>query len=330
MNTKNKVAYVVVCWNNQDLMKDCIDSILSQSNVEQRIIVVDNHSSDDTIVYLQKEYPMIELLEMRDNYGFAKGNNIGIAKALEDKTIDYIALINTDARIAEDWTSTIVDFANKKPKGAAFQTITLDYYDPNIIDSTHIYVAANGQATQGSWRRELVKDSDVAPYQVFGCNAAAVIYSRRFIEEQPFDALFDEAMFMYLEDVDVAARATVMGWGNYVVPGSRAYHMGSASSGKNPGFSLYMTFRNNTGLLIKNFSIPILVRILPKLIRGDIDTVRHLRRTNNKRAAFLVAKGRVVGVMTMAKYFGKRRSLSQVKTLDDQTLWHMMNNGLAK
>ena len=62
-------------------------------------------------------------------------------------------------------------------------------------------------------------------------------------------------MFMYLEDVDVAARATVMGWTSYFVPDAVAYHMGSASTGGGTGksrYAFYMTYRNNFGMLVKN------------------------------------------------------------------------------
>ena len=119
-----------------------------------------------------------------------------------------------------------------------------------------------------------------------------VMYSRNFIEKQPFDEFFDESLYMYLEDVDVAVRATVMGWDNYIVPGSKAFHMGSVSSGKNPGFSLYMTFRNNSSVLFKNLPSIILIRLLAKLIKGDIDTIKVLWRTGQKKSVKKVIEGR--------------------------------------
>lgn len=321
-----KVAYVIVCWNNRELLDECIRSIQSQTHPNKKIIMVDNASSDDSVEYIGQHYPEVEVLAQDRNYAFAKGNNIGIEHALKDTNIKYVALINTDATLDPNWTRTIIELAQKKPKGAAFQTITLDYYDHNIIDSTHIYVAHNGQATQGSWRRPLIAGTDVAPQKVFGCNAAAVIYAREFIEAQPFKKFFDETMWMYLEDVDVAARATVMGWDNYTVPGARAYHMGSASSSKNPGFSLYLTFRNNSGMLVKNFPFLILVRMLPKIVRGDIDTIKVLWRTGRRRHIRHVVGGRVVGLLHLPVYIYKRQKIDT--KIDTMSLWRLMTRGV--
>lgn len=320
-----KVAFVIVGWNNKDLVETCIGSIKEQSYQDIKIVFVDNNSSDGSTKLIKDRFHDVELVEMKENTGFAKGNNIGIRKALEDPEVQYIGLLNTDATLSENWTETILEFAKMKPKGAAFQTITLDYYDHDIIDSTHIYIAHNGQATQGSWRRRLLEGKDVAPQKVFGCNAAAVMYSRRFIEEQPFDKFFDEKLFMYLEDVDVAARATVTGWDNYVVPGARAYHMGSASSSKNPGFSLYMTFRNNTAVLFKNLHIIVLIRMLPKLVRGDIDTLIVLWRTKRKKAIWPVIKGRLVGVFRCILFVGDRLKLRS--KISYKQLWALMFRG---
>jgi GT2 family glycosyltransferase len=207
------------------------------------------------------------------------------------------------------------------------QSITLDYYDHGIIDSTHLYISRLGQATQGSFRRPLPYNFDTAPEKVFGCNAAARLVSRAFIEAQPFKEFFDETMFMYLEDVDIAARATVMGWDNYVVPGTRAYHMGSASSGKNPGFSLYMTFRNNTGLLIKNLPLPILLRILVSIPKSDRASIRHLKRLGKQDAVPYVIKGRLASLKYVPIFIFKRRKLKKYHDIDSTYLWQLMRRG---
>lgn len=320
-----KVAYIIVCWNNQNLLDECIRSIKSQTYKNRRIIMVDNNSSDDSIKHVTKNYPEVDVLPQSKNHAFAKGNNIGIQYALEDSEVEFISLVNTDATLDPNWTETILKFAAFKPKGAAFQTITLDYYDRNTIDSTHVYVAHNGQATQGSWRRPIATNTDIAPQKVFGCNAAAVVYSRAFIEAQPFSEFFDETMWMYLEDVDVAARATVMGWDNYVIPGARAYHMGSASSSNNPGFSLYYTFRNNGAMLVKNLPLVVLAKVFPRLIKGDIDTIRVLIRNNRVHDIKYVVKGRLVGLALLPWFLGKRLKLRHV--VSARSLWRLMLNG---
>lgn len=329
---KNKesaeVAFIIVGWNNIDLIDECISSIHKQNYSNTSIIYVDNASSDGSSQHVQEKYPDVTVIESETNLGFASGNNLGINKALENIDVSYIALLNTDATLAVDWTDKIVEFAKTKPKGAAFQTITLDYYNHNVIDSSHIFLSHNGQATQGSWRRPLPESSDIAPTQVFGCNAAAVIYSRAFIEAQPYEDLFDSKLFMYLEDVDVAARATVMGWGNYVVPGSRAFHMGSASSGKNPGFSLYLTYRNNIAVLAKNIPLRMVLRMLPSMMRSDRHTLRHLKKTGQSAVRSKVIKGRLIGLVRLPLFTTDIIKMSKYrKRIQKSYLWNLMRAG---
>lgn len=326
VKSRTKVAFIVVGWNNLDILPECFESISLQSYRQNDIYYVDNDSKDSSVEWVRKKYPSVHVIEPGYNTGFAKGNNIGIKKALEDPEVGFIALLNSDARLDRDWTKCIVEFARLKPRAAELQGTTLDYYNHNIVDSTHIYISFNGQGTQGNWRH--YNQDELGPKKVFGVNAAACIITRAFIEAQPFSELFDEQMFMYLEDLDLSARATVMGWDNYLVPSARAYHMGSASSGKNPGFSLYMTFRNNSALLFKNLPLKMIIRMAPHILRGDIDTVRALRRMGKPQAARKVVKGRFLGLLRLPLYVSKRRKLQRIANIPSGYLWHLMRVGM--
>jgi GT2 family glycosyltransferase len=329
ITSRTTVAYIIVAWNNKDLLADCIESITEQDyRLKKKIILVDNSSSDKTVEYVTSCFPEVEVIPENSNHGFAKGNNIGIKKALEDNNVGFIVLLNSDARLGKEWTTTLVDAAVLRPRTATMQSITLDYFDHNIIDSTHIYISKNGQGTQGSWREPLPYGFDVAPQKVFGCNAAAMLITREFIEAQPFTDLFDETMFMYLEDVDLAARATVMGWDNYVIPGARAYHMGSVSSSKkDPSFSIYMSFRNNLGLMIKNLPLSILIVILLRVPRSDRASILHLKRIGKNQAIKPLLKGRAISLLYIPVFLYKRFKLSSYRNVDKDYLWHLMHRG---
>lgn len=326
MMSRTKVAFIIVCWNNEDLLRECVESIGKQTYKDIVTYIVDNGSDDNSVSTARKLMPSAIVIEAGENLGFAKGNNVGITMALKDAEVGYIALLNTDARLESDWTEKLVKFSSNKPRAACLQGLTLDYYNHDIIDSTHIYVARNGQATQGSWRDYHERDFEFK--KVFGVNAAACIITRDFIETQPFgEELFDESMFMYLEDVDLAVRATVMGWDNYHVSSTRAYHMGSASSSKNPGFSLYLTFRNNSGMIIKNFPLATIVRLIPKIIVSDLETFRHLRKQGKNSISWIIPKARIIGIFQAPIYWLKRRKMMKVSTIDKDFLWTLMKKG---
>ncbi len=325
MNKPN-AAFVIVCWNNNDLLEECLDSIKNQTFKNHKTIIVDNGSTDDSVITIKKIMPEAIVIESKKNLGFAKGNNVGINEALKDQEVGFIALLNTDARLDNDWLEKLIIFTENKPKAACLQSTTLDYYDQSIIDSTHIYIAQNGQATQGSWRDDY--ESEMGPMKVFGVNAAACLITRAFIDEQPYKKeFFDETMFMYLEDVDIAVRATVMGWDNYLVPGTKAYHMGSASSGKNPGFSLYLTFRNNTGLIFKNLPFITICKLTPRIFLSDIETFRHLRRLGKNKTSWIIPKGRIAGIFRSPLFLLKRNKIRKVSNIDRDYLWHLMRKG---
>jgi GT2 family glycosyltransferase len=322
---KSKAAFIVVSWNNEDLLAECLESIAAQTYTKHTAILVDNGSEDNSIKLARQTTPHIKVLANKKNLGFAKANNLGIEKALEDEEVGYIVLLNSDARISPDWLELIINFASSKDRAACLQGTTLDYYDHNIVDSTHIYISHIGQAIQANHREYY--EAEFGPKKVFGVNAAACVITRSFIETQPFTKFFDETMFMYLEDVDAAARATLMSWDNYIVPQARAYHMGSASSGKNPSFSLYMTFRNNLGMNIKNLPLPILARVLFSIFKADRASIRHLRLIGKPEGAKAIIKGRLVSLLYIPIYVYKRMKFRKYRTLDHNYLWQLMKRG---
>lgn len=321
-----KVGYIILSWNNADLLPVCFDSIAEQTYKNTRTILVDNDSSDDTVDITRTKYPWVEIVEAEDNGGFTKGNNLGIDYLLQDPELAYIVLVNSDATLHKDWTTKMVEFALRKPKGAFFQGTTLDFYDHGTIDSTHIYVARNGQATQGSWRTQYLGDN--GPQKIFGVNAAACMIARTFINQQPFEQFFDESFFMYLEDVDVALRAVVMGWDSYLVPGVLAYHMGSATSGKNPGFSLKMTYRNNLAMLVKNLPLRMVVRMLPRMIKSDLLTMKLLVERGQRKGAQALLKGRFIGVFRALLYVKKHGKMMAQTKIDRLYLEKLMRTGV--
>lgn len=320
-----KVAFIVVGWNNKDLLAECFNSILNQTYKNIEIIYVDNGSADNSVEFVRENFPKVICLDTKRNNGFAKGNNIGIKTALQDKSVGFVALLNSDATLENRWVEKLVDFSKGKNNLASMQGVTLDYYNHKIIDSTHLYVARNGQATQGSCRELFV--GIPSSFTTFGVNCAAAMFTREFIENQPYSKFFDETMFMYLEDVDVALRSIVMGYKNYCVKDTFAYHMGSASSKKNKNFPLYMTFRNNTGLMLKNMPFTLLLRLLPKTIRSDHLLKKELKRKGRYEEVKAVRRGRLVGLLYVPIYLAKRLKLVNKRKNKKEYIWYLMNKG---
>ena len=319
-----KVAFIIVCWNNIDIVKQCLNSVQSQSYCEKIIYVIDNNSSDGSVDYIVKNFPDVILIKSSKNNGFAKGNNILIKEAIKDESIGYFALINSDAVLDKNWTSEIVNYITDRPRTAAAQGLTLDYFNHDIIDAKYVYVGDNFQSVQSGYRQK-VNNLEIAPKKVFAVNAAAAIYTRAFIVDQKHQTLFDEKFYMYLEDVDVCFRAIVTGWYNYAIPSARAYHMGSVSSKKRAnGYNIKMTFRNQAALLYKNMPFTVFMKLLPSALKFEVRFYKHLRKNEGEAIRRLAVKGRIIGLIRVPLYALDRRRIMSKRKISNRRLEEVM------
>lgn len=303
-SSQSKLGYVVVGWNNLQFLDNCLGSIEAQEGVQMTVYYVDNASEDGSAEYVANHFSKVKIIKNKANFGFAKANNIGIRQAIKNG-VDYVVLLNTDAELTPSWSKTIVNFAKTQPEGACFQGITLRKKEKAKIDSRGIYLDKNLVATQTDYLKDYKP-----PYmdcEVFGVNAAAALYSVKFLTHQPFKTqYFDEDFFMYLEDVDLCLRAIGMGYNNYCVGGARAYHIGSASS-KSQSFGFKLSYRNHTALLYKNFPISFIIKMLPRIIKSDFQRIHDFNDNNQKNISRAIGVGRLQGVGMLPKMLRKRR-----------------------
>src|SRR5579884_1068692 len=108
-----KAVVIVPNWNGLDSLKDCLDSLQSQT-LKPHIIVVDNGSDDGSVELVEKEYPRIELIRHDRNKGYAGGVNPGFRRAIELKA-DYAAPFNNDAVADRHWLEELVNYLSGHP-----------------------------------------------------------------------------------------------------------------------------------------------------------------------------------------------------------------------
>lgn len=313
-----KVGYLVVSRNNQRTISQCLSSIVEQNYPAKKIYLLDNCSEDLTIELVEKNFPDVVIVKSKSNLGFATSNNRLVRLALTDKTIKYLALVNSDAEIDKNWTKLIVDSAETTVKGAGFQGLTLQSLERDKVDSHHLYLRQNLQSIQFGFdlNRNLITTDT---REVFGVNAAAAVYTRAFIEHEPQQNLFEEKFFMYLEDVDVAFRAQLSGWKNYHVKGAIAYHIGSGSS-KRYGFNWYMTCRNQPALAFRNLPSDLLYRCLKSALKFEPILYHAAYKEDGIKLLLKVILGRVVGFLRLPLYFRDRRRIQRLKSVSSSLI----------
>ena len=149
----------------------------------------------------------------------------------------------------------------------------------------------------------------------------AVAYRREMLADI---GLFDEELFMYLEDVDLNWRAQLAGYRAVFAPQAVVYHHLSATGGGVIASSY--TGRNTLLVLAKNLPAPIFRRHRQKIIGAQLKIARDSLRAWRGEAARARLRGQLAGLWLLPKWVGKRNSVKQKKRVNDIYLENLLAN----
>ena len=113
---KPTTAVVILNWNGTQWLEKFLPSVVTHSS-EAKIYVIDNHSDDDSVVFLQKNFPTIKIVQNDKNYGFAGGYNVGLRKI----EAEYYCLLNSDVEVTENWILPVIELFETHPEIAAIK-----------------------------------------------------------------------------------------------------------------------------------------------------------------------------------------------------------------
>lgn len=317
---KSKTSAIIVSWNNKKIIDECIESLNDQTSSLLEVYLVDNDSKDGTAQHVRDKYPNVKVLAQAKNTGFAKGNNIGIKQALENRKCKNVLFLNADARIEKDWVEKNERFIEEHPKTAAVQGLTLNYFDKKKVDSVGIKVDQAGRSLQIGFDTKRTKNYSAT--QILGVNAAAAMYTADFLKNQPFNDYFDETLFMYYEDVDLSLRANVMGYKIYFNPETIAYHMGSASKNKPKAERLML--RNSSLILIKNLPFTFLLKMFLPHVKSEILRILSHIKHGEYRLFWAALTGKFLCVFLVPVFIYKRFQLKPKTNINKAVLWSLM------
>lgn len=291
----SRASVVVLNWNGQRFLKECLASLREQTFTDFETILVDNGSTDGSLEYVRHEFPQVRVIALSHNDGFAGGNNVGIRAS----TGQYVALLNNDTKAHPRWLESLKMTLDAHPQIGFCASKILLYDQPDIIDSAGDLFYNCGV---GEKRGRSQKDDErfAEPMPVFGACGAAALYRRSMLEDI---GLFDEDFFAYAEDVDLSFRAQLSGYQCLYVPEAVVYHHLQGSFGALPAHSLYLSRRNAFDTLLKNMPAALLCRRLPyilgyylavdlayigqgklrPILRARLDNIRYLKSTLAKR-----------------------------------------------
>ncbi|WP_025690564.1 glycosyltransferase family 2 protein [Paenibacillus zanthoxyli] len=288
--TNKTVSIHIVTYNSEEDIVDCLEAGFRQDYPIEKIIIVDNASSDHTVERIQSRYTVdnnlglpenpaagvththtenpvalteqpvysLHLIQNPTNTGFAPAHNQAIAAS----DADYVLVLNPDVTLEPDYVSRLVARMEADPGIGSATGKLLFKADPGTVDSTGLRMNKARRAFDrgaGEPAKNWMESGEV-----FGVSGAAAMYSRRMIEAISVDGeFFDADFFAYKEDVDVAWRARLLGWKAYYDADAIGYHergwKASGRSGK-PLFIRRISYINRYKMIVKNEPVRTLLR----------------------------------------------------------------------
>ena len=263
------VAIVILNYNGRNYLERFLPSVIASTYAHKKIVVADNASNDDSIEYVQKHFPTVELIVNTQNDGFAGGYNW----ALQQIEADYYVLLNSDVEVPHNWIEPIIELMEQHPDIGAAQPKMIAFNDRSSFE----YAGACGgwiDCLGYPFSRGRVFDvleKDLGQYDciqdIFWATGAAL-----FIRSSLFHSTggFNTDFFAHQEEIDLCWRIQLAGYRIVVVPESKVFHVGAGTLPRG-GRKVFLNFRNNLMMLYNN--LPLTERIMTISIRFALDAI---------------------------------------------------------
>lgn len=245
------VAIVILNWNGKHFLEKFLPSVSASIYVNKRVVVVDNASTDDSVIFLQQHFPEIEIIKNSSNEGFAKGYNTALRKVSDD----YYILLNSDVEVTPNWIEPIIDLMESDISIGACQPKILAYGNKHKFE----YAGACGgwmdsfgyPFARGRVFEDIEDDNgqyDFAQACFWASGAALFVRANVYHEMHGLDEYF----FAHQEEIDFCWRIQLAGYKVYVEPKSVIYHVGGGTLPMGNNRKTFLNFRNNLIMLAKN------------------------------------------------------------------------------
>ncbi len=278
-----KLSVHLVTWNGAKYIPHLFDSLLKQTFLDWQLIVVDNHSQDNTLALIKQElenFPApYQIIENEENLGFAGGQNLAFKKT----DTEYFLMLNQDMYLVPDCFEQVIKFLETHAEAAVVSPRLMKWDFGQMknslhrtfgdqVDSLGLKIFRNRrvveQYAQQNWSdisASLLASSAALP--VFGVSGSMPVFRRSAIMPVLYSDgnIFDGSYNSYKEDVDLAYRLTASGGKAYVLLDAVAFHDRSAAGPKETGDLIalknkqeqsgwvkYHSYKNHLSTLYKN------------------------------------------------------------------------------
>lgn len=301
-----RVAIVILNWNGRHYLEKFLPSVCDSTYPGIEIIIADNGSTDDSIAFLEKNFPSLKIIRFPINHGFAKGYNEALARV----TADYYAILNSDVEVNRDWLEPMVDLLEKDKSIAACQPKLLTYANRKLFE----YAGGAGGWLDGfgypfakgrifDYCEEDHGQYDQSEPIFWASGAAMLVRASSFHQVGGFDSYF----FAHQEEIDLCWRLQLAGHRVYSCPQSVVYHVGGGTLPHGNSTKTFLNFRNNQIMLFKN--LPWREKWWKIPFRQFLDIVSATKGLFSGDGGYFIAIVRAHIAFARWLFFNKRKSI---------------------
>ncbi|MFS8130977.1 MAG: glycosyltransferase family 2 protein [Candidatus Dojkabacteria bacterium] len=225
-----KVSVVIVTWNNEKDIEECLDSLKEQTFKDFNVVVVDNKSKDATAKIVREKYSdFTHLIELPDNIYLTGGNNIGIEFSIKNYSPEFVMVLNPDTKCEANLIEELLKPMSNPIVGAVGPKVRF-YKNKNEgqINSAGLLYDGFRQAYDIGF---LEKDEGQYNTQkeVFGVTGACILYRTSMLEQIGY---YWTKIKLYLDEVEMFIRAKKAGWKVMYQPSTTLHHKYMQSTDK--------------------------------------------------------------------------------------------------
>ena len=233
-----QLSVIILNYNVRYFLEQCVLSVQKAlENIDSEIIVVDNNSSDDSCEMMKQRFPNVKLIENKENSGFPKGNNIGVAIAQGE----YICILNPDTVVAEDTFIKVLAFAEKQTNLGIIGVKLIDGTGNFLPESKRgvptpfvaftkimgLYKLLPNSKILGKYYAQHLNENQTGTVDIL-VGAFMVLKRDLYLEVGGFD----ENCFMYSDDIDLSYMVLKKGKSNYYFHETSVIHYKGESTVK--------------------------------------------------------------------------------------------------
>ena len=324
-----RVAVVVVNWNGAAHLRGCLAALAAQTTADFACWVVDNGSTDDSLALLDAAGPRLAngaplyLRPHPANLGFAAANNRAFAEILAATDTPYLVALNNDTAAGPGWLAALLAAADiTGPRCGSVASTLVFAARPDRVQAAGITLHRDGLALDRGLGWPTARLPRAAARPVFGPSGGAALYRAALLRDI---GGFDERFGSYLEDVDLAWRARLLGWGAAWAPQAIVRHAVSATAGQESPFKNHLLARNRLWTIAKNMPTGLLLRWAPLIARYDGLALAYavLRRD------LAIIRGRLDALRGLGPILRARRDLQARRRCSDRALAALLAPALS-